>query len=264
MATFSAADVKSLRDATGAGIMDAKNALEANEGNIEAASKWLREKGLASAAKRTDRANAEGAVAIATVGDATAIVELKSETDFVAKSDGFVGFLNELVELVAAKGEDAVAEKQSQLDDLKITLKENIEVGRIVRYAPAPGNLVGSYLHAPEGRGKQGVLIELSGANADVARDIAMHISFARPSYLSREEVPQSAIDEERATLEAQTRNEGKPEAAMAKIVEGKLNGFFKDRCLLEQSFVKDEKQTITQVLGGATIARFAQVIVGA
>jgi elongation factor Ts len=261
---ITAADVKTLREATGAGIMDAKNALEANDGNIEAASKWLREKGLASAAKRTDRSNAEGAVAIASVGDATAVVELKSETDFVAKSEGFMSFLTELAEIVSAKGEESIAEKQSQLDDLKITLKENIEIGRVVRYIPAPGNIVGAYLHAPEGRGKQGVLVELSGGTPEMARDIAMHISFARPAYLSRDEVAQADIDAERATLEAQTRNEGKPEAALPKIVEGKLNGFFKDRCLLEQSFVKDEKQTIMQLLGAATIVRFAQVVIGA
>jgi elongation factor Ts len=268
MADFTAKDVQRLRQATGAGMMDAKRALQENDGDFEAAGKWLRERGLGKAAERTDRENAEGAVAVATTpdGSAAALIQLKSETDFVAKSPQFVTLADELAQLVAAKGEDAVATRQEAVDDLKVTLKENIEVGRVVRFDAAPGNVLDSYLHVQNGRGVNGVLVELAGGSSELAHDIAVHIAFGKPGTLRREEVPSADVDAEREALTNQTRNEGKPDAALPKIVEGKLGGWFKrvpGGVLLEQPYAKDEKLTVQQVLGAATIVRFAQVVVG-
>jgi elongation factor Ts len=261
--SFTAKDVQTLRQATGAGMMDAKKALEANDGDFEAAKQWLREKGLAKSAERSDRDNAQGAVGLAQDGTVAALVQLKCETDFVASSDAFKGLADELAELVVAKGADAIAEKQAVIDDLKITLKENIDLGEVVRLEAAPGNVIDSYLHVQGGRGVNGVLVELAGGTQEQAHDVAVHIGFAKPKYLTRDEVPADLVEKERATLEAISRNEGKPEAALPKIVEGRLNGFFKDLCLVEQSYVKDEKQTVAQYVAPATVVRFAQVTIG-
>jgi len=263
MSAISAQEVKRLRDATGAGFMDAKRALTENEGDFEAASNWLRQKGLASSGKRAGRQNAEGAVGLARSGDAAALVELKSETDFVAKSPDFVHMADELAQLVAVEGEAVIAEKADAIDDLKVTLKENIELGRVVRVQAGEGNVLDTYLHVQNERGKNGVLVELSGGAQELAHDVAVHIAFARPQYLSRHEVPDSEVEPERKLIEAQAREQGKPEQAMAKIIEGRLTGWFKERCLLEQPFVKDDKRTVQQVLGDATVARFAQVEIG-
>jgi elongation factor Ts len=266
MADFSAKDVKALRDATGAGMMDAKKALEATSGSFEDAAAWLRERGLGKAAERSDRENTEGAVAVAVAADAAALVELKSETDFVAKSPQFVNLVNEIAALVAADGEGAVDTRKDAIDDLKLTLKENIEVGRVVRFVAGPGHVLDTYLHVQNGRGVNGILVELEGGDAELAHDVAVHIAFGRPSVLSRSQVPATEVDAERAALEAQTRNEGKPEAALSKIVEGKLNGWYKrvpGGVLLEQPYARDDKRTVAQVLGNAKVARFAQVVVG-
>lgn len=261
--SFTAKDVQTLRQATGAGMMDAKKALEANDGDFEAAKQWLREKGLAKSAERSDRDNAQGAVGLAQDGSAAALVQLKCETDFVASSDAFKSLADELAALVVAKGADAVAEKQSVIDDLKITLKENIDLGQVVRIEAAAGNVIDSYLHVQGGRGVNGVLVELAGGTEEQAHDVAVHIGFAKPQYLTRDEVPADLVEKEKATLEAISRNEGKPEAALPKIVEGRMNGFFKDLCLVEQSYVKDEKQTVAQHVAPATVVRFAQVTIG-
>jgi elongation factor Ts len=261
--SFTAKDVQALRQATGAGMMDAKKALEANDGDMEASKQWLREKGLAASAKRDDRENTQGLVALVIKGNVGAIVKLKSETDFVAASDLFKGEAQALAELVAAKGEAAVAERASILDDLKITLKEKIELGEVVRIEAAAGNVLDSYLHIQGGRGVNAVLVEMAGATQELAHDIAVHIGFARPKYLARTDVPADVVEKERATLETLSRNEGKPEAALPKIVEGRLNGFFKDVALLEQPYAKDDKQSVTQVIGKATIVRYAQVEIG-
>jgi elongation factor Ts len=266
MAEFTAKDVQRLRQVTGAGMMDAKRALQENDGDFDAAAKWLRERGLGKAAERGDRENAEGAVAVASRGNAAAIVQLKSETDFVAKSPQFVDLAGELAELVAAKGADAVAERQDAIDDLKVTLKENIELGRVVRFEAAPGTELDTYLHVQNGRGVNAILVELAGGTKDLAHDIAVHIAFGRPNYLTRDEVPEAEIEAERESLTNQTRNEGKPEQALPKIVEGKLNGWYKrvpGGVLLEQPYARDEKLTVQQVLGSATVVRFAQVTVG-
>jgi elongation factor Ts len=260
---FTAKDVQALRQATGAGMMDAKKALEANDGDMEAAKQWLREKGLAASAKRDDRENTQGLVALVIDGSVGAMVELKCETDFVASSEQFKAEADALVRLVAAGGEAAVAQRAQQLDDLKITLKEKIEIGDVVRIEAAAGNVLDSYLHIQGGRGVNGVLVEMAGATQALAHDVAVHIAFARPKYLSRADVPADIVEHERATLETLSRNEGKPEAALPKIVEGRLNGFFKDVALLEQPYAKDDKQSVTQIIGSATIVRYAQVEIG-
>ncbi|MCB0980418.1 MAG: translation elongation factor Ts [Ilumatobacteraceae bacterium] len=260
---FTAKDVQALRQATGAGMMDAKKALEANDGDMEASKQWLREKGLAASAKRDDRENTQGVVALVIDDNVGAIVKLKCETDFVAGSDQFKAEAETLAHLVAAKGEAAVADRNAELEDLKITLKEKIELGEVVRMAAAAGNVIDSYVHMQGGRGVNCVLVEMSGATAELAHDVAVHVAFARPKYLTRDEVPADVVEHERQTLETLSRNEGKPEAALPKIVEGRINGFFKDVALLEQPYAKDDKQSVKQIIGGATIVRFAQVEIG-
>ena len=261
--SFTAKDVQTLRQSTGAGMMDCKKALEENGGDVDKAKQWLREKGLAASAKRDDRENTQGLVAVALSANAGAIVKLKCETDFVAGSDGFKAEADALTELVLAKGEAAVAERAAQLEDLKITLKEKIELGEVVRIEVAPGNVLDSYVHVQGGRGVNAVLVEMAGASQELAHDVAVHVAFARPRYLDRDSVPAEVVAAERETLEALTRNEGKPEQAIPKIVEGRIGGFFKDVCLLEQPWAKDDKQSITQLIGSATIVRFAQVEIG-
>jgi elongation factor Ts len=261
--SFTAKDVQTLRQATGAGMMDAKKALEANDGDMETAAQWLREKGLGKAAERSDRDNAQGAIALSLNESVGVLVQLKCETDFVAASDAFKGLAQEIADAVAAKGESTADDFKDRLDDLKITLKENIERGELVRFEAAAGNILDSYLHIQGGRGVNGVLVELAGGSQELAHDIAVHIGFAKPAYLTRDEVPADVIERERATLEAITRNEGKPEQAIPKIVDGRINGFYKEKVLLEQAYAKDEKQTIAQLLGPAAIIRFAQVLIG-
>jgi elongation factor Ts len=261
--SFTAKDVQALRQATGAGMMDAKRALEANDGDSTAAAQWLREKGLAKAAERAERANTQGAVAVFVDGNVGSIVQLKCETDFVASSEHFKSLVANMAALVAAKGEGATAERSKEVEDLRLTLKEHIELGRVVRIEADPSHALDSYVHIQGGRGVNAVLVEVDGGSTQLAHDIAVHVAFARPRYLRREDVPAEEVEKERATLEAITRNEGKPEQAVPKIVDGRLNGFFKEICLLEQPYAKDDKQTISQLLGDATLVRFAQVEIG-
>jgi elongation factor Ts len=271
MAGFTAKDVQRLRQTTQAGMMDSKRALEETGGDFEAAVRLLREKGLGSAARRSDRANVQGAVAVARApggadgaeGPVAAMVELKCETDFVAKSADFVNLADELASLVAVEGEQAAKERSDAIDDLKVALKENIELGRVVRFQAPPGNVLDTYLHVQSDRGVNGVLVELSQGTPELAHDVAVHIAFGRPEYLRREDVPAEVVESERATLLAQAQNMGKPEAALPKIVDGMLNGWFKERVLLEQPFAKDDKQSVRQVLGEAEVVRWAQVLVG-
>jgi elongation factor Ts len=265
MADFTAKDVQALRQATGAGMMDAKKALQEADGETERAKKLLREWGLGKADDRADRENAQGAIAIATSDHAVGLVELKCETDFVAKSPDFVALTQGLADSVAAGGEAAVGDHKDAVDDLKVTLKENIEVGRLVQVTFGDGEAVGTYLHRQDGRGVNGVVVVLGGGSEELAHDIAVHIAFAKPQYLAREDVPADVVEEERQALLGITKAEGKPEAAWPKIVEGRLNGWYKERVLLEQPFVRDEKQTIAQVAaaGGAEVARFAQLFIG-
>jgi elongation factor Ts len=261
--TFTAKDVQALRQSTGAGMMDCKKALEASDGDIEAAKQYLREKGLAASAKRDDRESTQGVVAVKVSGNVGAIVKLKCETDFVAGSEQFKSTAAALADLVLAKGADAVAERTADIDELRLTLKEKIELGDVVRIEAGDGSVIDSYEHIQGGRGVNGVLVELRNGSAELAHDVAVHIAFARPKYLRRDDVPADVADKERATLETITRNEGKPEQAIPKIVEGRMNGFYRDVVLLEQPYAKDDKLSIGQLLGDAEVVNFAQVEIG-
>jgi elongation factor Ts len=260
---ITAKDVQRLRQITGVGMMDAKRALEESGGDIDKAVQLLRVQGLASAAKRAGRTAGEGAVAAVRDGNVAAIVEMRCETDFVAKSEEFVSLVDEIAAKVAAEGEGATEQFSGRVETLLTTLKENISIGRVVRLVAGDGEVVETYVHQQSGRGVNAVAVVVRGASAEVAHDVAVHIAFARPLYLTREEVPADDVAAERATVEEISRNEGKPEAALPKIIEGRLNGWFKERVLLEQPFAKDEKQTIAQFMGAATIVAFAQVVVG-
>jgi elongation factor Ts len=263
MANYSAKDVQRLRQAAGVGMMDAKRALDESGGDFDAATKWLREKGISQSAKRADRANEQGAVATANTGAAAAVVELKCETDFVAKSPDFTALVHEIAQAVAERGEGAVDEFKEQLDNMRLSLKENIDLGRVVRFELADGAVLDTYLHVQNDRGVNGVLVELVGGDQKLAHEVALHIASMRPQWLQRDDVPADRVAQEREVLETLTRNEGKPEQAVPKIVEGRLGGFYRDNVLNEQQYVRDTKQSITQLLGGAKVTRFAQVEIG-
>lgn len=260
---ITAKDVQALRQSTGVGMMDAKKALEATNGDMEAATQWLRVQGLASAAKRAEREAGEGAVSVVRDGNVAAIVEMKCETDFVAKSEEFVTLVDEIAARVAAEGESAVAQFQDQIETMLTTLKENISIGRVYRLEAGDGEVVETYIHQQSGRGVNAVAVVLKGGDVETAHEICVHVAFAKPQFLTRADVPSDQVEAERKTVEEISRNEGKPEAALPKIIEGRLNGWFKERVLLEQSYVKDEKQSIEAFLNGATIVAYAQVVVG-
>ncbi|MGQ0434695.1 MAG: translation elongation factor Ts [Microthrixaceae bacterium] len=259
--SFTAKDVQALRQASGAGMMDAKRALEESGGDFDAAAKSLREKGLAKSVDRADRDNTQGAVAVGHADGVAAIVELKCETDFVAKSDDFNAVLADLLGAVLTSG--SVDAQKERVDDLKVTLKENIDVGRVVRVEVADGQALDTYLHKQDGRGVNAVIVVLDGGTAELAHEIAVSAAFSKPRYLHRDEVPEADAAAERDTLIGITKAEGKPEQAIDKIVEGRLNAWYKDQVLLEQPYAKDDKQSITQLLGDASIAHFAQVYIG-
>jgi elongation factor Ts len=181
----------------------------------------------------------------------------------VAKSDEFVSLADELAALVAAKSEAAVAERQDEVDRLRTTLQENISVGEVVRIEAEADGAVDTYLHLQAGRGVNAVIVAVKGGDQALAHDIAAHIAFTRPSYITRDEVPAAEVDAERATVEEIARNEGKPDAALPKIIEGRLNGWYKNRVLVDQAYIRDEKQTIAKLLGSAVVTRFAQVVIG-
>ena len=271
MADFSAADVKKLRDVTGAGMMDCKKALTEADGDFDKAAELLRIKLGKKAAERGAEREATAGL-VATAGGA--LVELKSETDFVAKNDAFIAAAKQIAEAAdAAKAADTDALKAVQLgdktvgetvQDLAMTIGEKIELGRVA-YFDGP---VVTYMHkrAADLPPAVGVLVEFDGENADAARGVAMQIAAMRPQYLTREDVPAEVVDKEREIAEATSREEGKPEQAIAKITEGRLNGFFKEVVLLEQPSVTENKKTVKVVLdeAGVTLKRFARFEVGA
>lgn len=259
MAAFGAKDVQELRKATGAGMMDAKRALTDADGDMEAATQILREKGLAKAAGRGDRENAEGVVVIASSDAGASLVHLKSETDFAAKSDDFRKLAQQMADAVLAEGPTAAGNFDAELENLKLTVKENIEVGTVERYDARDGEIIDAYLH---GGGTAGVLIQGAGVSADELHEIALHITFAKPTYLSRDEVPADEVTREEAALLEITKAEGKPEQAWPKIVEGRLNSWFGERVLLEQG-VFGEKETVKARLGDGSISRFTLAMVG-
>ncbi len=263
MPDFTAKDVQRLRQATGVGMADAKRALDANEGDFDAAVKWLRTEGLTSSNKLSGRDAFQGSVAAVRDGAVAAIVSLRCETDFVAKSAEFVALVDEIAARVAADGESAVDAFADEIERLRSTLKENISIGSVVRLEAKDGQLVDTYVHVQDGRGINAVAVVLEGGTEELAHDVAVHAAFTKPAYLSRDDVPAEEVAAERATIEEISRKEGKPEAAMQKIIEGRLTGWFKERVLLEQDYVRDEKQSITQLLGSATIVSFAQVVIG-
>jgi elongation factor Ts len=274
-----AADVAALRKATGAGMMDCKAALTETGGNLEAAKDWLRAKGLAGASKRAGRAAEQGAVDVVVEGGVGALVELTAETDFVAKSADFKGAVADLARLAVREGRAELAELEFEgatvgehVTQLAARLGENVALGRVVVFETTDGLLDG-YVHVQNERGIMGVLVELGGVDPadararEVAHDVALHIASAAPQYVTRDDVPAEVVERERAVFEELTRNEGKPEAAIPKIVEGRLNGFYKENVLVEQAFVKEPKTTIGQLLEGlgpdATVRRFARVKIG-
>jgi elongation factor Ts len=263
MAGYTAKDVQMLRQETGAGIMDAKDALVECDGDFEKAKIYLREKGIAKSEKRSDRENSEGTVALAESTDVAVLVELKCETDFVAKSELFTSFANRVAELVLQKNEQSVTELEESLNELKITLKENIAIGRIYKLKADNNSVTGTYMHMQSGRCVNAVVVELLGGDKELAHDIAVHIAFTRPPYLNKDEIPEDILSKEKQTLENITRNEGKPEAVIPKIIEGRLKDFYRENCLMEQPYVKDEKKSIKDILGSAEVKRFVQIVIG-
>jgi len=260
--SITAKDVKALRDATGAGMMDAKKALTEADGDMEAATQALREKGLAKAAARSDRENDEGTIALAVDGNTAALVQIKTETDFSAKNEAVTGLANTLAAAVLADGTGAIETHASAVEDLQVTIKENIAVGAVERIEAAEGNTLDTYLHRQDGRGVNAVIVEGAGVSADDLHQVALHVAFAKPVYLSSDEVPADEIEKERASLLDITKAEGKPEQAWEKIVEGRLRGWFGERVLLEQG-LNGDKTAVKDSLGGGSIRRFVQVVIG-
>jgi elongation factor Ts len=278
MAEYSAKDISALRKATGAGMMDCKQALEETGGKLDDAMDWLRAKGLAKAGKLSDREATEGAVDVVVDGNVGAIVELNCNTDFVAKGSEFTSLLSELTKLVATNGDGDVASLPFEgstvgetLTQLAGKLGENIVLGRVVRFESDA--LLDAYRHNQNERGTIAVLVELTGVDRsneqarEVAHEIALHISFAAPPYLTRDEVPADVLAREQAVIEEKSRNEGVPENKLEGAVKGRLNAFYKDSVLLEQPSVKDPKVSIGKLVeslgGDAKLARFARVKVG-
>lgn len=266
MAEITAALVKELRENTGAGMMDCKRALSETEGNLEEAVDWLRKKGLAAAAKKAGRVAAEGLVAVATAGTAGAVVEVNSETDFVARNERFQAFAATLAELALASGSDVEALKQAQypetgrtaseeLTTLVATIGENMNLRRSARLSVTDG-VVASYVHsalAPN-LGKIGVLVALEstgdkGRLEQLGRQIAMHVAAARPDALDVTDVDASALDRERNVLAEQARASGKPEEIISKMVEGRLRKYYEEVVLLEQTFVVDGESKVRKVV---------------
>lgn len=269
---ITAADVKKLRDATGAGMMDAKKALDEAEGDFDKAVEVLRIAGAAKAAKRgAEREASAGLVASA----GSAIVELNSETDFVAKNDQFIELADRLAQAAdQVKPESSEAFAAHTLEDgrtvaetvsaLAAVIGEKLELGRVAAF----DGQVATYMHrrASDLPPAVGVLVEYTGDDEAAARGAAMQIAAMRPTYLTREQVPADVVAKEREIAEATAREEGKPEQALPKIIEGRLNGYFKETVLLDQPSVTDNKKTVKAVLdeAGVSITRFAHIEIGA
>ena len=262
MSDISAVDVKALRDATGAGMMDAKKALTEASGDFEAAAQTLREKGLAKAASRSDRENAEGAVSVAVNGNKAALVHLQCETDFSAKSEGFVAMVNTLADALLQGGEQAIDSLAGAIDDLRLSIKENVSIGKVVLIEAAADSQIDTYLHVQDGRGVNGVVVEGKGIEQETLHQIALHVAFAKPSALKKEEVSAELVEEERKSLLEITKAEGKPEQAWEKIIEGRLRSWYKESVLLEQGLHGD-KTTVQETIGEGQIVRFEQAFIG-
>jgi len=263
--------VKQLREKTGAGMMDCKKVLTETNGDEEKAIELLRERGIAKAAKKSDRIAAEGLVTTYVTADQKvgAVVEVNAETDFVAKNEEFRNFVADIAKQVAEKNPATVEELLAQtsmvetdktvqdvLTNKIATIGENMSIRRFERFES--NGLVESYIH---GDGKIGVLVEMENGNTDLAKDVCMQIAAAKPEYLNRESVPADRVAHEMEILKAQAVNEGKPEAVAEKIVQGRINKFYGEICLVEQDFVKDPDQTVGKLVEskGAKIVRFAR-----
>jgi elongation factor Ts len=269
MANYTAADVKRLRELTGAGMLDCKNALAESDGDFEKAVELLRIKGAKDIGKRAERATAEGLVA----AKGGAMIELNSETDFVAKNAEFQRLANDIVDAAAAsKATDVDALKAAKLGDttveqaiadLSAKIGEKLELRRVVGF----DGTAETYLHrrSADLPPAVGVLLEYTGENSEAAHSVALQIAALKPRYLSRDDVPEDVVANERRIAEETSRVEGKPEKALPKIVEGRLNGFFKDVVLLDQPSVSDNKKTVRALLdeAGVTVTRFARFEVG-
>jgi elongation factor Ts len=276
MANFTAADVKRLREQTGAGMMDCKNALDEADGDMEAAIELLRLKGAKDVNKRATRTAANGLVVAELDGtSAGVLIELNCETDFVAKTDLFQQTAKQIADTaIGAKVADRLTLLTTEarpgvtveqlIDEASASLKEKLELGRFARFE---GGYVASYLHRSDAAlpPTLGVLIQLDQDNAEVAKDLAQQVAAMRPLYTTRDEVPADVVEKERRIAEQITRDEGKPEQAIGKIVDGRLNAYFKDVVLTEQAFVKDQKTAIKQVLAsnGVAVTGFARFQVG-
>ncbi|HEX6525444.1 MAG TPA: translation elongation factor Ts [Streptosporangiaceae bacterium] len=280
MANYSAADVKRLRDLTGAGMMDCKNALEQADGDIEAAIELLRLKGAKDAGKRAARTAGNGLVTAELDGTSIGVlVELNCETDFVAKTDQFQQVAAEIAHAaITSKASDREALLNAEakpgatvaqlIEEAGASLKEKLELGRFARFE---GGYVASYLHRSDAAlpPTLGVLVQLDSDEPntakDTAKDVAQQIAAMRPLYVTREDVPADVVEKERRIAEQITREEGKPEQAIPKIVEGRLGAYLKDVVLIEQAFVKDPKTSVKQVLAsaGVTVTGFARFQVG-
>jgi elongation factor Ts len=275
MANYTAADIKKLRELTAAGMLDCKKALDEADGDITKAQEILRVKGLKGVTKREGRSASNGLVTAVAEDGVGTLLELNCETDFVAKGERFVALADKvLAHAVAIEATDAAAllaseldgqSVQAILDEANATIGEKVEIRRLARVT---GDLVVPYLHrtSPDLPPQVGVLVAATGGDAVLAKDIAMHVAAFSPTVLSREDVPADVVENERRIAEATAREEGKPEAALPRIVEGRVNGYFKDNVLLEQAFAKDQKKSVTQILteAGAQVTGFARFRVGA
>jgi elongation factor Ts len=276
MANYTTADIKTLREKTAAGMLDVKKALDEADGDMAKAEDILRVKGLKGVTKREGRTASNGLVAAVANGGVGTLVEVLCETDFVAKGERFGELAQQVLDqAVATQAADAEALLSSKLadgktvqelvDDANATIGEKIEIKRVARLE-APN--VAAYLHktSPDLPAQIGVLFATEGGDEAVARDVAMHIAAFAPSVLTRDEVDPATVEHERKVAEETAREEGKPEAALPKIIEGRVNGFFKDAVLLEQAFAKDAKKSVEKVLdeAGAKAKGFARFRVGA
>jgi elongation factor Ts len=275
MANYTASDVKALRERSGAGMMDCKAALDEADGNLDKAIEVLRLKGLKGVTKREGRTTSNGLIVSRVVGGTGYLIELACETDFVAKAEKFVSLADEVADAIAAAGaetlESALAANlggrtvEAAIIDEAAIMGEKLELRRVASVKDAA---VDSYLHrtSKDLPPQVGVLVAYSGANAETAHDVAVHIAAFSPSVLSREEIASETVETERRIAEETARNEGKPEAALSKIVEGRVNGFFKENVLLEQDFAKDNKQSVAKILeaAGVTVSAFVRFRVGA
>jgi len=274
MASVSLEDIKKLREQLGTGMVDTKNALEEAGGDLEKATEILRLKGAKGNAKRADRSTSEGLVAAHEADGAAYMIELACETDFVAKNDKFVALADQVLSAVVASGahsaDEALAAPGTKgtiadmINDEAAILGEKVELRRVAKLS---GDHFAIYLHRTNKDlpPQVGVVVAYSGDDAETARSVAQHISFADPQYLSRDDVPAEAVESERRIVEEISKSEGKPEAALPKIVEGRLGAFFKQVALLEQDYARDNKLQIKQVLeqAGLSVNGFARFRVG-